>query len=345
MGLDPRSASSYLAFRYLARREWSWRPGLQPSWPEEDDRGQVAVSTPGAIRAALSHLLAREAASPSTALLLSGGIDSAILAALLPPGTRAYTVRFHAPGALDESVGAAQFATRCGLSHRVVTVTWEDHLAHIDALMRHKRSPLHPAEVGLHLAARAAAEEGATRLVIGTGADSTFGGLDQLLSRDWTFEEFVQRYTFLDPALVLDVPVSMREIFEEYRRGACIDVQGFLKEVHGRGISQAFANAASAAGCSLVEPYEALHLDAPLDLERIRRGESKYLLRALFAELYPELALPPKVAFARPMDEWLASWRPYGGSLLRADLPISQLTGEQRWLLFCLERFERLVVN
>jgi len=209
--------------------------------------------------------------------------------------------------------------------------------------MAHKRSPLHPVEVGLFLAASTAAEDGVTHLVVGNGADSTFGGLDKLLSIDWSFDDFIRRYTFVEPSDALRTPISLRSVYEPYRTGEGIDVVGFLKNVHGLGIIQAFDNAISAAGCSSVEPYETLALGAPLDIARIRRGESKYLLREVFLGLYPGFALPPKIAFARPLDAWLADWPGPRRPEFLLGLDLSRFKGEQRFLLMCLERFLDLI--
>jgi hypothetical protein len=198
-------------------------------------------------------------------------------------------------------------------------------------------------EVGLYLAARRAVADGISTLIIGNGADSTFGGLDKLLSRDWTPEQFVARYTFLDPRCALRAAADLWAVFAPYAHGDRFDTAGFLKVVHGTGIIQAFDNALQAGGCRTVEPYERLCLDRPLDLARIRGGESKYLLRSVFARLYPGLELPGKIPFARPMDAWLADWPGPRRPEFRPDLNVASLSGEQRWLLYCLERFlERL---
>jgi asparagine synthetase B (glutamine-hydrolysing) len=271
--------------------------------------------------------------------LLSSGIDSAILAALLPADTPSYTIRFEAPAAVDEVTRAAEYARLLGKPHHVVTVTWRDYLDCMPVLMRHKQSPLHAVEVGLYRAAQAAAADGCDALVVGNGADSTFGGLDRLLSREWRFEDFVARYTFVPPERVLRAPVSMQPVFAPYQRGDTVDVQPFLATVHGRGIIQAFKNAIECAGCHMVEPFETMRLAAPLDLARIRNGEPKYLLRELFSQLYPGVALPPKVAFARPMEDWLREWPGVRRDEFRADFDASTLTGEQRWLVYCLDRF------
>lgn len=334
------AASSYLALRYVAKPDVAWAEGVIPTWPDESV-ARTTVETSDDIE----HVLRAACGSIGgrCGLLLSSGIDSAILAALLPADVPTYTVRFDAPGAVEEVAPAAEYARRLGKRHRTITVTWRDYVACMPTLMRHKRSPLHAVEVGLYCAARAAAAEGIDTLVVGNGADSTFGGLDKLLSRDWLFNDFVARYTFLDPARVLRAPVSMRELFLPYQRGDLADVQGFLATVHGRGIIQAFANALDCAGCQMVAPFETMHLGVPLDLARIRAGEPKYLLRALFTRLYPGVPMPAKVAFARPMDAWLRGWSGPRRDLFRDDLELASLTGEQRWLVYCLDQFSQIL--
>ena len=77
----------------------------------------------------------------------------------------------------------------------------------------------------------------------------------------------------------------------------------------------------------------------PLDLVRIRRGEPKYMLTEVFDQLFPSMHAPAKVPFARPMEQWLAAWPgPKRPEFLPA-LDVAQFTGEQRWLLYCLDRF------
>lgn len=52
-----------------------------------------------------------------TALVLSGGIDSAILAKFMPKGSIAYTFKCVVPGVqvTDETVIASKYAQECGL--------------------------------------------------------------------------------------------------------------------------------------------------------------------------------------------------------------------------------------
>jgi hypothetical protein len=337
MMFDPRALSSYLTFRWLVTPDLEWTDGLRPDYPSGSHESRLGVGGVEQIMEGLASLLPTRGAE--VGLLLSGGMDSAILAALLPRGTPCYTIEFSADGALSEGDRAARFAQECGLRHRIVRVGWTDHLAYATDLMQNKRAPLHPVEVGLFMAARAAQADGVERLIVGNGADSNFGGLDRLLSRDWTLDEFERRYTFLPPSQVLRDPRTSRAVYERYLSGDAIDLARFLREVHGPGITQAFSNALSLAQVSMVEPYERLRLTVPLDLGRIRAGESKYLLRSVFRKLFPTLDVPEKVAFVRPMNIWLASWTGPSRPEFRRDIDLGALSGEQRWLLWSLERF------
>ncbi len=336
---NPFCLSSFLTFRYVVNPSAEWVPGVRPPCPTVEPERRAEIHDSGQLLDALCGLVDPMARDHRVGILLSGGIDSAILAALLPRGTPAYTVRFEAEGAVDESRAAAVYARRCRLLHHIVTVSWEDYQQHMDGLMRRKCAPLHPVETGLYLAARAAANDGVNFLMVGNGADSTFGGLDRLLSKDWTLQEFIKRYTFVDPSTVLRDPVSMHASFAGYERAGGFDTVAFLKEVHGRGIIQAFDNAIHAAGCNSIAPYESLALGAPLDLERVRRGEPKYLLREVFTQLYPGLSVADKVAFARPMDGWMNAWTGPHREEFKPDLDLRRFSGEQKWLLYCLERF------
>ncbi|HML34228.1 asparagine synthase C-terminal domain-containing protein [Sporomusa sphaeroides] len=334
--------SSYLAFRYVANPVYSWKSGISPKFPEVTSGDQVPIKNKEDIANFLFDYI-KEHVDSSTGILLSGGIDSAILASFLPEGTKAYTIRFIADGAIDESTAASLYATAYKLDHRIIDVHWSDYQEYTPLLMANKKSPLHAVEVGLYKAALAARKDNVNKLLIGNGADSTFGGMDKLLSRDWTFNEFMQRYTFVLPETVLKHPVSMKQIYSPFKTGEAIDYISFLKTVHGIGIIQAFDNALSSAGCNSLEPYECMKLAFSLDLAKIRSGSSKYMLREVFLERYLNLDVPEKIPFARPMDVWLKDWR---GTIRPefANFNIDHLTGDQKWLVYCLEKFLNQIV-
>lgn len=337
--INPEALSYYLALRHLPTDELEWLPGISPTLPRNNDQLVRSVSSSSEILDGLADLTSQRR---DAGILLSGGIDSAILAALAPAGTPCFTITFDAPGSLDESTAAASYARRWGHAHHILRVTWSDYVAHANTLMTRKKAPLHPVEVPLYLAAMYARSLGVSSLLVGNGADSTFGGMDKLLARDWEFDEFIERYRFVNPEAVLSTPAPIASVFAPYRAGNGIDVQTFLREIHGQGIVQSFENAIHAAGVDVIAPYEAMTLRDQLDLDRIRAGEPKYLLQQVFRELYSTNAVPDKVPFARPMDVWLEDWRgPSRRPEFRDDLTeqLPHLNGEQRFLIWSLAGF------
>jgi hypothetical protein len=273
-----------------------------------------------------------------TGLMLSGGIDSAILAAFLPEGTKAYTLNCVADGAFNEVERAKKCAEKNKLDHRVVNVTWEDYQEFVPLLMERKGAPLHSIEPQIYKAALQAKKDGIKRLVFGESADVIFGGMDGLLAKDWTMEEFVRRYQYVDPKVVLKHPVEITEPFELYRTAEGIDAHKFVSEffyTEGRG---SYINATGLAGVEFVAPYSQMILDGPIDLKRIRSGDSKYLVRQLFHSIYPDWEPPVKTPMPRAVTQWLADW---GGPVRPEFIPgcTEGMKGDQKWLVYCLEWF------
>lgn len=341
--LDGFCLSSYLAFRYVAKKNHEWLPGVRPEFPSQADDDLILVGSSQEILSTLRRLVASLPSIERTGIFLSGGIDSAILAALLPEGTIAYTINFMAASGANEGERAVRYARQYNLKHKIIQVNWEDYEEYEPLLMSMKKSPLHPVEVALYKASFTAKTDGVETIILGNGADSTFGGLDRLLSKDWTFEDFMARYTFVNPASVLKEPASIHEVYEPYRRGENIDYIEFLKKVHGIGVIQAFNNSTRSAGISVAEPFERMKLKGGLDLHRIRAGEPKYLLVDVFKELYPGITIPCKIPFARPMDEWLVNYSGPKSEVFRSGLDMSAFTGDQKYLIRCLDRFIELL--
>jgi len=331
--------SSYLTYRYVVKEGIAWKPGVEPKLPRAVPEDKIRVKDAVEVFEVLKGIMQRSVHDGKTGILLSSGVDSAILASMMPPGTPAYTIQFAAEGAVDEVTSAKAIAQTIGLRHRIVNVSWDDYQKSMGPLMKHKNSPLHAAEVGLYQAALRATDDGVQCLVVGNGADSIFGGLDKLLSKDWSFDAFVKRYTFLEPSRVLKKPVVILTEYEKYREGEGINILDFLKMTHGTGIVQMFDNALNAGHCTSLAPYEQLVLAAPLDLNRIRKGESKYVLREVFHKCFPSLEIPEKIAFARPVDVWLENWQGPTRQEFLDPLSMSGFNGEQKWLLYCLEQF------
>jgi asparagine synthetase B (glutamine-hydrolysing) len=336
--------SSFLTFRYVVDENIGWNKDFVPVFPETTSIGQHKIKSAEDTDKIMRKLVMNKYKKTNKmGLLLSGGIDSAIVAKYIPKSSVAYTIRFDAKDAIDESIKAKKYAEDCDLNHKIIDITWEDYKKYMSSLMNNKKSPLHPVEVGLYKTALIAKEDDVDLLVVGNGADSTFGGLDKLLSVDWKFNEFIKRYSFTNPERILNTPVSMNHVFEKYRKDKGIDVSNFLKTVHGLGVVQAFENAVEFAGCEIFAPYEELSLDIPLDMTKIRNGQSKYMLREIFKKLYPQFEIPIKIAFARPMDQWMEKWDGPKRMEFKDNINLDDFTGEQKWLIYCLEQFLNLM--
>ena len=83
-------------------------------------------------------------------------------------------------------------------------------------------------------------------------------------------------------------------------------------------------------------------MSEPLDLNRIRNGEPKYLVRELFAKKYPNLQVSDKHPIPRPVDKIFADWTGPTHPEFRKDITMDQLTGNQKWQLWSAEQFLNL---
>ena len=340
MGVDKNYCmSSYLAFRYIVREDADFGPDLHHTHfvQMEDDRKipvRTAEEIDRAIRTQFDGLKGKK-----LGILLSGGMDSAILAAYMP-GCDAYTFRFLNGEYQKEELQRAEYYAKCyGLKLHYVDIDWETVLACVDPVMENKQAPVHSIEPQIYAGALCAKVDGIEAMIIGDASDYVFGGMDKLLSVDWRFDDFYKRFIYIEPADVLKQPVSMKPVFEPFRRGEYIDYMGMMDSVTVDESYSSYKNAFEAAGMPYHDPYEILKMAEPLDMQRIRNGESKYLIRELFRMKYPEYPVPEKVPMPRPVDMYFKDWQGPVRPEFREDLDMCKFTGNQKWLLWCLERF------
>lgn len=270
-------------------------------------------------------------------------MDSAILASYLP-GCDAYTFRFLGGDYQKEELQRAEiFAKQYGLTLHYVDIDWNTVTSNLNQIMISKGGPVHSIEPQICQGAKQAMKDGVDLMIIGDGSDYVFGGMDQLLSKDWTFEDFYQRYIYVEPEKVLKKPVSVRYLFERYRTGEKIDFLKFMDVVATEESYGSYSNAFLVAGLDYFDPYEKLKMAEPLDLQRVRNGESKYLIRELFKDRYPDLPVPNKLPMPRPVDAYFANWEGPTRPEFRDDIDMSQYKGNQKWLIWCLEQFLNMV--
>lgn len=329
--------NSFLIYRYIVKDGVHFSEKLPVqlfALPKSRQAVKNSMDLDGLIRQVIDKALNKG----KVALMLSGGIDSALLAKYLPKGTKAYTLKCIADGAEDETVRAKKYAEICGLEHEVVEVTWEDYLEYTPILMRHKGSPIHSIEPQIYKAALRAKEEGIDYLLFGENADIIYGGMDGLLKRDWKYEEFVERYCYVNPEKVLKNGKMIYEPFDEFKTTSGIDFVGFINKHFYREACGSYTNACGTAGIEYLSPYTLSYLDGVLDLERIRSGDTKYIVRELYNKLYPDYPAAPKLPMPRPVDQWLKTWEGPLREEFQNDC-VKGLSGNQKWMVYSLETF------
>jgi len=337
--------SSYIAFRYIWKNDVDFFKGFyHTNYKPIDSNNKIKVWTSQdidkEIKKQIDDLYNKY---ENIGILLSGGMDSAILAAYLKKGSHAYTF-ISETGVFNEDVERAKmYCEKFGLIHHLIEITFDDYKKYTPIVMSQKWAPVHSIEPQIYKAAIMAKKDGVEMLLVGESADLIFGGMDKLISPQWTFDTFTKRYTFLEPELVLANPVSQIELYEKYRIGENdIDYMRFMDEVFSIESSSSYMNAFSVANLPYYDPYAVLEMADPLDLDRVRNGEPKYLVRGLYAIKYPELEIPFKIPMPRPVDFIFQNWDGPKRPEFRNDIPMEKLTGNQKWQLWCSELFLNL---
>ena len=331
--------SSYLMYRYVYDDYYSFSDNKKCELVDISfERSPVKNS-----RDLYNELKVRvdEACKDGKAVLaLSGGIDSAILARLMPKDSKAYTFRCVVPGiqVIDESPMAKKWAEMNELEHEVIDIYWEDIVPAADECMKHKNAPIHSIEAQIYLAAKRAKEQGYTKFILGENADIIYGGMNGLLEKDWLYAEFVDRYTYVMPYKVLRDFIMPLDPYRKFEVDGHIDGHDFINTYFRQEALGTYTNACNTAGIEFVGPYSRTYLDTPIDYARIRSGDTKYVIRELFKELYPGESLPDKIPMPRPVNEWFKDWE---GPKREEFIPhcTRDMKGDQKWMVWCLERY------
>jgi len=334
--------SSFLAFRYIYDDNRDFKNSLKHRiYKQHSDSCKTFVNSALDIDCYLENLF-KPLRKKKIGILLSGGMDSAILASYMP-GCDAYTFRFSNNFQIDELKRAESFARKYGLKLHYIDISWNVVERNVDIVMKHKNAPVHSIEPQIFEAARIAKEDGVEIMIIGDAADYVFYGMDGLLSKNWTFEDFYNRCIYIDPKNVLNAYSDMRYVFEKYRSGDNIDFLGIYDSIITDESYASYENAFSSAKLDYCDPYELLKMASPVDLTRIRNGESKYLIRELFKMRYPEFSVPEKNPMPRPVDLYFQNWSGPTRPEFKKNIDISKYSGNQKWLLWVLERFLNLI--
>ena len=333
--------SSFLAFRYIADDNKDFAEGMHHMLCKRvPETYKKLISDADDAELVIQNTI-RMVRGERLGIMLSGGMDSAILASFLPKGTDAYTFRFLGGNfQSDELRRAEQFAQLYGLHLHYVDIDWTTVERNVDIVMNNRQAPVHSIEPQIYEAAMQAKADGVTMMVIGDESDYVFGGMNGLYSQDWDYQSFIDRYIYVNPQEVLCDPADISSVFEPYRLGPnSLNWIQLMDEIMVDESRQSYLNAFTAAGLSYIDPYSIMKMAHPLDIKRLRNGDSKYIIRDLFRRRYPEFNVPEKLPMPRPVDKYFETWEGPHRDEFRKDIDLSRYKGNQRWLIWCLERF------
>jgi asparagine synthase (glutamine-hydrolysing) len=191
---DPAAVREYLAYRYVPgpRTLMSGIRKLMPGsyalwqfgrlrevryWVSPDRKTLAPTHVADPIAAFTEKLDEAVKERLPAGVLLSGGIDSAMLVAV---AAKHQKVKTFSAGFADDSASelarAAQVAKRFGTEHHEIVLSPRDVIARLPQAVAHRDAPVsRPADVALHFLACEAAR-GARAVLTGDGADEVLGG-------------------------------------------------------------------------------------------------------------------------------------------------------------------------
>ena len=253
----------------------------------------------------------------------------------MPKGSTAYTFT-HPKIKKDEVAIARRYTDKFGLEHKIVELDVDQYFEVMGKLMQNKGMPLSPAEPTIHILAMAAAADGHSDIVTGSGGDLKQGGYTKFrkIRRAKSFEKKLHK-VYLNPQKILVNGTGVQHVLEKYSRlkffTQLIDAESFLNEVGLEGF--AHDNAIRSAGIGKISPLATVV--CPYDPKKNNR-----LPKAFIQEFYRNIygTLPPKKLGLQKPNFALQSYRPTRPEF-RQDFDYEALDFNRKFLVFSLERF------
>jgi len=288
-------------------------------------------------------------ADVSMGLLLSGGIDSASLLAVMSRHGRvdAFTAGFDVPGVADERRQAAAVARAVGARHETIEVTQADFIRHLPAIVACMDDPAADyAIVPLWFLARHAARDKKV-LLSGEGGDELFAGYGRYrrATRSWWRggRNMRARGTFAGLGILRDGTDAWRADWAEAERNAVRPYRTRLQAAQATDIAEWLPNdlltkldrclmAHGVEGRTpLLDPAIAAasyHLPDALKFHG-RRG--KNVLRAWLADTLPAAnTSAPKQGFTVPVGSWIDANAARFGALVAGQPCIAEIAHPDR---------------
>lgn len=186
-----------MAFRFIERDDMEFYENVRHRRfvrPSENNKHKVYSAKD--IDSCLTDFFESNSFDKKKGLLLSGGMDSGILASYMP-GCDAYTFRYLGGDLYKDELARAELFARINrMKLHYIDIDWDTTVeGYLDKIMIAKGEPVHSIEPQIMQAACSALNDDIDVMIIGAGSDDVFGGIDKLLSKDWKYDEFKRMKT------------------------------------------------------------------------------------------------------------------------------------------------------
>ena len=282
-----------------------WRAHAPPS-PYLEEPRRSPEATPARLRRLLFDATAKAIGDDTQAAVsLSGGIDSATIAALAaevlgPRNVTAFIYEFAEPGHPSETDLSVLTARRLGIRHHLVRISIEDHLEALPEACRHAENGRVNWNPSRLFFLKRVAREGFTKLLTGDGIELVLG----LLSFGPFLRDFARAIPwtpFLDAALTARLPPLLKYVLPARMAGPIPrEILGpVFRVLRHNGLIKDMRRFYPAPLSSLLRRFE----DSPRVSEALRAHSalplSAQLMQACFYSFVMPRMLANKAALAR----------------------------------------------
>lgn len=294
-------ASNYLSYQWVPDNDMQFIKGIWDPKKTRKFKPSVAVDESNVVCELKKSVKNSLRICKCPGILLSSGMDSISIAYCLPKDAVAYFVNYPEDETCETLEQVQIWSEKIGIRLVPIDVTRKDYDELVIPLMKKKKAPIHPCEVGVYLACKRASEDGIDRLFTGWGCDIEFGGMDRILSKDYrSTAEFYRQWSYCDINTILKDPLDLTMDLEVYMEDGLFNVVRFLHDNYGGMTNQSFFEYPRMFGLGdFICPWGNFSHKGQLDMSRIRSGDSKYVVRHAFRTLTGEEP-PEKIPFTRP---------------------------------------------
>jgi len=282
-------------------------------------------------------------------ILISSGIDSATIAKMLPENSYAFYATYVEREKDPEIDIVKKYCKINKLNLIIVDVSWKDYNDNIDYLMSVKKNPIHPCEIPVYMCCKKAKEMNINVLLSGWGADTHFGGMDKLISKDWKLYDFKKRYEYC-PRIKEDNEFLDNSYKKFINKNNIINTQEFLTYNYHIMTIKSFFYLPELFGLLHLPLWGYIGLNHELNIKRVRNGEPKYVILEAFKILYKNdnINITNKIPFTIPTDIYMKEHFndiKYHNKLKKYIDNNKNLSAQQLWMVYILNRFLYKIVK